>query len=57
MRPTAMQRLFHDDGERAIAAVAEEFGTLFGAASDCSACSVDSTVPAPPRRANEQVRR
>ncbi len=28
--PTAMQRLFHHEGERAIAAVAEEFGTLFG---------------------------
>ena len=28
--PTAMQRLFHHDGERAIAAAAEEFGTLFG---------------------------
>ena len=28
--PTAMQRLFHHDGERAIATVAEEFGTLFG---------------------------
>lgn len=28
--PTAMQRLFHPEGERAIAAVAEEFGTMFG---------------------------
>jgi len=28
--PTAMQRLFHHDGELAIAEVAEEFGTLFG---------------------------
>ncbi|MEM9209699.1 MAG: alpha-hydroxy acid oxidase [Pseudomonadota bacterium] len=28
--PTAMQRLFHHEGERAIAAVADEFGTLFG---------------------------
>ena len=28
--PTAMQRLFHHDGERAIAKVAEQFGTLFG---------------------------
>jgi L-lactate dehydrogenase (cytochrome) len=28
--PTAMQRLFHHDGERAIARVAEKFGTLFG---------------------------
>ncbi|MEL7451546.1 MAG: alpha-hydroxy acid oxidase [Pseudomonadota bacterium] len=28
--PTAMQRLFHHDGERAIATVASELGTLFG---------------------------
>jgi len=28
--PTAMQRLFHHDGERAIAGVAEKMGTLFG---------------------------
>jgi len=28
--PTAMQRLFHHDGERAIAASAEELGTMFG---------------------------
>lgn len=28
--PTAMQRLFHSEGERAIAAVAEEFRTMFG---------------------------
>ncbi len=28
--PTAMQRLFHHEGERAIAAVAEEMGTMFG---------------------------
>lgn len=28
--PTAMQRLFHHEGERAIAVVAEEFGTMFG---------------------------
>ena len=27
--PTAMQRLFHHDGERAIARVAEEMGTMF----------------------------
>jgi L-lactate dehydrogenase (cytochrome) len=27
--PTAMQRLFHHDGERALAAVAETFGTMF----------------------------
>ncbi|MEM9058421.1 MAG: alpha-hydroxy acid oxidase, partial [Pseudomonadota bacterium] len=28
--PTAMQRLFHHEGERAIATVADELGTLFG---------------------------
>ncbi len=28
--PTAMQRLFHHDGERAIATVAKELGTAFG---------------------------
>lgn len=28
--PTAMQRLFHSDGEHAIAAAAASFGTLFG---------------------------
>lgn len=28
--PTAMQRLFHHDGERAIAAAASRFGTMFG---------------------------
>ena len=28
--PTAMQRLFHQDGERAVARAAEAFGTLFG---------------------------
>ena len=28
--PTAMQRLFHFDGERAIAKAAAEFGTMFG---------------------------
>ncbi len=30
MSPTAMQRLFHHDGERAIAIVAEKLGTMFG---------------------------
>ncbi len=28
--PTAMQRLFHHDGERAIARAAKKFGTMFG---------------------------
>ena len=30
MSPTAMQRLFHHDGELAIARAAEKFGTMFG---------------------------
>ncbi len=30
MSPTAMQRLFHHDGERAIASTAEALGTMFG---------------------------
>ncbi|MFQ6006175.1 MAG: alpha-hydroxy acid oxidase [Woeseia sp.] len=30
MAPTAMQRLFHHDGERAIAAAAGKLGTMFG---------------------------
>ena len=28
--PTALQRLFHHDGERAVARAAEKFGTMFG---------------------------
>jgi L-lactate dehydrogenase (cytochrome) len=31
--PTALQRLFHHDGERAVAAAAAKFGTMFGASS------------------------
>ncbi len=30
MAPTAMQRLFHDDGEFALARAAEKYGTMFG---------------------------
>ena len=30
MSPTAMQRLFHHDGELAIAQAAEKYGTMFG---------------------------
>ena len=30
MSPTAMQRLFHHDGERAVARTAEKLGTMFG---------------------------
>lgn len=31
--PTALQRLFHHQGERAVAAAAEKYGTLFGVSS------------------------
>ncbi|MEM7528327.1 MAG: alpha-hydroxy acid oxidase [Pseudomonadota bacterium] len=31
--PTALQRLFHHDGERAVAAAASKFGTMFGVSS------------------------
>src|SRR5215207_6386928 len=31
--PTALQRLFHYDGERAVARAAEKFGTMFGVSS------------------------
>lgn len=31
--PTALQRLFHHDGERAVALAAEKYGTLFGVSS------------------------
>ncbi|MEO1432926.1 MAG: alpha-hydroxy acid oxidase [Cyanobacteria bacterium J06633_8] len=31
--PTALQRLFHYDGERAVAKAAEQYGTLFGISS------------------------
>jgi L-lactate dehydrogenase (cytochrome) len=31
--PTALQRLYHHDGERAVAAAAEKFGTMFGVSS------------------------
>lgn len=33
LSPTALQRLFHHDGERATAAAAEKFGTMFGVSS------------------------
>ncbi|MDP5057751.1 MAG: alpha-hydroxy-acid oxidizing protein [Marinomonas hwangdonensis] len=31
--PTALQRLFHHDGERAVAGAAEKYGTMFGVSS------------------------
>ena len=33
LSPTALQRLFHHDGERAVGAAAEKFGTFFGISS------------------------
>jgi len=33
LSPTALQRLFHPDGERAVGAAAEKFGTMFGISS------------------------
>lgn len=33
LSPTALQRLFHYQGERAVAAVAQQFGTMFGVSS------------------------
>jgi len=33
LSPTALQRLFHHDGEHAVARAAEKFGTLFGISS------------------------
>ena len=33
LSPTALQRLFHHQGERAVAATAEKFGTMFGVSS------------------------
>lgn len=33
LSPTALQRLFHHQGERATAAVAEKYGTMFGVSS------------------------
>jgi L-lactate dehydrogenase (cytochrome) len=33
LSPTALQRLFHPDGERAVGAAAERFGTFFGISS------------------------
>ncbi|CCQ67564.1 L-lactate dehydrogenase [Crocosphaera watsonii WH 0402] len=31
--PTALQRLFHHEGERAVARAAAEYGTMFGVSS------------------------
>jgi L-lactate dehydrogenase (cytochrome) len=47
--PTALQRLFHHDGERAVAKAAETFGTMFGVSSlrTVSVEEIGSTISTP----------
>ena len=47
--PTALQRLFHHDGERAVAKAAEKFGTMFGISSlgSVSVEEIGSTISTP----------
>ena len=47
--PTALQRLFHHDGERAVAKAAEKFGTMFGISSlgTVSIEEIGSTITTP----------
>ena len=47
--PTALQRLFHHDGERAVANAAEKFGTMFGISSlgTISIEEIGSTISTP----------
>jgi L-lactate dehydrogenase (cytochrome) len=47
--PTARQRLFHHDGERAVAKAAEKFGTMFGISSlgTISIEEIGSTISTP----------
>ena len=47
--PTALQRLFHHDGERAVAKAAEKFGTMFGVSSlgTVSVEEIGSTISTP----------
>jgi L-lactate dehydrogenase (cytochrome) len=47
--PTALQRLFHHDGERAVAQAAEKFGTMFGVSSlgTVSVEEIDSLINTP----------
>ncbi len=49
MSPTALQRLFHHDGERAVGKAAEKFGTLFGISSlaTVSIEEIGATISAP----------
>lgn len=47
--PTALQRLFHHDGERAVARAAEKFGTMFGvsALGTVSLAEIGSMISTP----------
>jgi L-lactate dehydrogenase (cytochrome) len=47
--PTALQRLFHHDGERAVARAAEKFATMFGVSSlgTVSVEEIGSTIKTP----------
>ena len=47
--PTALQRLFHHAGERAVARAAEKFGTMFGVSSlsTVSLADIDSVTSTP----------
>ena len=47
--PTALQRLFHHEGERAVAKAAEKFGTMFGISSlgSISVAEIGSTISTP----------
>ena len=47
--PTALQRLFHHDGERAVARAAEKFGTMFGvsALGTVSLAEIGSIISTP----------
>jgi len=49
LSPTALQRLFHHDGERAVGAAAEKFGTFFGISSlgTVSIEEIGSTISTP----------
>ncbi|HTQ98960.1 MAG TPA: alpha-hydroxy acid oxidase [Candidatus Acidoferrum sp.] len=49
--PTALQRLFHHDGERAVAKAAQKFGTMFGvsALGTVSVEEIAATIPDTPK--------
>lgn len=49
LSPTALQRLFHHDGERAVGKAAEKFGTMFGISSlgTVSIEEIGSTISTP----------